>query len=101
MLYDAYACWRELAPAVERERTSLEDKVQYLTDKIRIQEMINEYAFACDSRGWDVLERLYDENIERVMKGWTRRSRVATTSSACMPSRLCPAARAWSHRRAT
>ncbi|MES2495749.1 MAG: nuclear transport factor 2 family protein [Pseudomonadota bacterium] len=69
MLYDAYACWRDLTPAVERERTTLEDKVDFLTDKIRIQEMINEYAFACDSRGWDVLERLYDENIERVMKG--------------------------------
>ena len=31
--------------------------------------MINEYAFACDSRQWDVLEELYDEDIERVMSG--------------------------------
>lgn len=69
MLFDAYKCWRELTPAVERERSTLEERVQFLSDKIRIQEMINEYAFACDSRAWDVLERLYDENIERVMKG--------------------------------
>ncbi|SFS10632.1 nuclear transport factor 2 family protein [Sphingomonas jatrophae] len=69
MLFDAYTRWRELTPDVERERTTLDAKVQYLTDKLRIQEMINEYAFACDSRRWDVLERLYDEDIERVMTG--------------------------------
>ncbi|MBO9696894.1 MAG: nuclear transport factor 2 family protein [Sphingopyxis sp.] len=69
MLHDAYACWRDLTPAIERERTSIEDKLQILSDKMRIQEMIHEYAFACDSRAWDVLERLYDANIERVMKG--------------------------------
>jgi hypothetical protein len=69
VLHDAYACWRDLTPAIERERTSIEDKLQILSDKMRIQEMIHEYAFACDSRAWDVLERLYDENIERVMKG--------------------------------
>jgi hypothetical protein len=69
MLYDAYKAWREIAPAVERERTTLEEKVQYLADKIRVQEMIHEYAFACDSRSWDVLERLYDPDIEREMTG--------------------------------
>lgn len=69
MLFEAYQTWRELTPASERARTTLEEQVQYLSDKIRIQEMINEYAFACDSRAWDVLERLYDEDIERVMKG--------------------------------
>lgn len=69
MLHDAYACWRDLTPAVERERTTPQDKLQFLSDKMRIQEMIHEYAFACDSRAWDVLERLYDANIERVMKG--------------------------------
>jgi hypothetical protein len=69
VLYDAYKAWRELTPEIERERTNVEDKIQFLSDKMRVQEMIHEYAFACDSRGWDTLERLYDENIERVMKG--------------------------------
>jgi len=69
VLYDAYTCWRELTPAIERPRTTVDEKLQFLSDKMRIQEMIHEYAFACDSRGWDILERLYDENIERVMTG--------------------------------
>ena len=69
MLADAYKKWRELAPARERKRESLEDKVQLVADKQRINEMIHEYAFACDSRGWDVLEQIYDENIERIMFG--------------------------------
>jgi hypothetical protein len=69
VLYDAYSRWRELTPAIERTRTTIDEKLQFLSDKTRIQEMIHEYAFACDSRGWDVLERLYDENIERVMTG--------------------------------
>jgi hypothetical protein len=69
MLADAYRKWRELAPRHERHRQTLEDKLQLVIDKQRIVEMINEYAFACDSRQWDVLEELYDENIERVMSG--------------------------------
>src|SRR6202142_1697420 len=69
MLSDAYKRWRELAPAHERGRSGLEEKLQLVIDKQRIVEMINEYAFACDSRQWDVLRELYDENIERVMSG--------------------------------
>jgi hypothetical protein len=69
MLADAYRKWRELAPRHERTRISEEDKLQLVIDKLRIIEMINEYAFACDSRYWDVLEELYDENIERIMTG--------------------------------
>ncbi len=69
MLADAYRQWRELAPLHERERDGVEDKLQLVIDKQRIVEMINEYAFACDSRTWSVLEELYDENIERVMSG--------------------------------
>jgi hypothetical protein len=69
MLADAYKKWRELAPRHERARTGAEDKLQFVIDKQRIIEMINEYAFACDSRFWDVLEELYDENIERIMTG--------------------------------
>lgn len=69
MLADAYRQWRELAPLHERERAGVEDKLQLVIDKQRIVEMINEYAFACDSRTWSVLEELYDENIERVMTG--------------------------------
>ncbi|HTJ62475.1 MAG TPA: nuclear transport factor 2 family protein [Alphaproteobacteria bacterium] len=69
MLADAYKKWRELTPRHERHRQTLEDKLQLVIDKQRIVEMINEYAFACDSRQWDVLEELYDENIERVMTG--------------------------------
>lgn len=68
-MYEAYAVWKQLAPATEKERTNPDEQVRYLLDKMRVQEMIHEYAFACDSRSWDVLERLYDENIERVMKG--------------------------------
>ncbi len=69
MLADAYRIWRETVPARERERQGLEDKLDLVIDKQRIIEMINEYAFACDSRQWDVLRELYDENIERVMSG--------------------------------
>jgi hypothetical protein len=69
VLSEAYKIWHETAPAVERERTTIDEKVQYLADKFRLGEMIHEYALACDSRSWDVLERLYDENIERVLKG--------------------------------
>ena len=69
MLADAYKKWRELTPRNERARTGTEEKLQLVIDKARIIEMINEYAFACDSRFWDVLEDLYDENIERVMSG--------------------------------
>jgi SnoaL-like domain len=69
MLADAYKKWRELTPRNERARTNLEDRLQLVIDKQRIIEMINEYAFACDSRFWDVLEDLYDENIERIMSG--------------------------------
>lgn len=69
MLADAYKKWREIAPRCERARTGAEDKLQFVIDKQRIIEMINEYAFACDSRFWDVLEELYDENIERIMTG--------------------------------
>lgn len=69
MLADAYRKWRELAPSHERQRHGLEEKLQLAIDKQRIAEMIHEYAFACDSRQWDVLEELYDENIERIMSG--------------------------------
>jgi hypothetical protein len=69
MLADAYGKWRELAPLHERARVGVEDKLQFVIDKQRIIEMINEYAFACDSRYWDVLQELYDENIERIMSG--------------------------------
>ncbi len=69
MLADAYRIWRELAPMHERARVGLEDKLDFVADKQRIVEMINEYAFACDSRRWDVLQELYDENIERIMSG--------------------------------
>jgi len=69
MLSDAYKIWRETVPVRERDRQVLEDKLTLVIDKQRIVEMINEYAFACDSRNWDVLLELYDENIERVMTG--------------------------------
>lgn len=69
MIWDAYAKWRELTPAEEAPRTTLEAKVDLIADKQRVTEMMHEYAFGCDSRAWDVLERLYDENIERTMKG--------------------------------
>ena len=70
MLADAYRKWRELTPRNEAARETPADKLQLVIDKARIVEMINEYAFACDSRFWDVLEQdLYDENIERVMFG--------------------------------
>lgn len=69
MLADAYRIWRETAPLHERERTGLEEKLQFVIDKQRIAEMIHEYAFACDSRRWDVLQELYDADIERVMSG--------------------------------
>jgi hypothetical protein len=69
MLGTPHQEWRKRAPAYERARTTLEEKVQLLSDKQRIEEMIHEYGFACDSAGWDVLQELYDENIEREMTG--------------------------------
>lgn len=68
MLADAYRKWRETVPAHERAREGA-DLIRLLADKQRIDEMMNEYAFACDSRQWDVLRGLYDENIERIMSG--------------------------------
>ena len=41
MLADAYQKWRELTPRHERVRQGLEEKLQLVIDKQRIQEMIN------------------------------------------------------------
>lgn len=69
MIYDAYRKWHEVTPKHERSRESVDDKVQYLIDKQRLVEIVHEYAFGCDSRNWDLLRELYDEDIERVMTG--------------------------------
>ena len=64
-----YDAWRSIAPRVERPRTTIEEKVQLLEDKRRLEELINEYGFACDNQGWDVLEEIYDDDIEREIGG--------------------------------
>lgn len=69
MIWDAYAKWRELVPMHEAVRTSIDDKLQFLSDKQRIVELVHEYAFACDSRRWDILGEIYDDDIERIMSG--------------------------------
>ena len=69
MLGAPYQEWKKIAPARERARTTVEEKVQLLEDKQRIEELINEYGFACDNQGWDMLQEIYDENIEREMTG--------------------------------
>ena len=69
MLGPAHEEWRKRAPVKERERKGTDEIVQLLADKRRIEEIISEYGMACDSKGWDVLEEIYDENIEREMTG--------------------------------
>lgn len=69
MLGAAYQEWKARAPAHERRRDTLEEKVELLADKRRIEEIINEYGFACDNQGWDMLQEIYDEDIEREMTG--------------------------------
>lgn len=69
MLGTPHEEWRKRAPRRERDRSGIEDRLQLLQDKQRIEEMIIEYGFVCDSAGWDILEELYDENIEREMTG--------------------------------
>ncbi len=69
MLGTPYEEWRKLAPRHERVRTATDEIVQLLADKQRIEEMIHEYGVACDSQGWDTLQEIYAENIERIMTG--------------------------------
>lgn len=69
MLGTSHEEWRKRVPAKERERKTTEELVQYLADKRRIEDIISEYGVACDSAGWDVLQEIYDENIEREMTG--------------------------------
>ena len=69
MLGTPWEEFRKRAPAKERERTGVDEQLQLLMDKRRIEEMIVEYGFACDFRTWDVLEELYDETIDREMTG--------------------------------
>lgn len=69
MIWDAYKIWRERVPFQERPRSTPEEQIQFLADKQRITELVHEYAFACDSRGWDILEEIYDADIERIMSG--------------------------------
>ena len=69
MLGTPYEEWRKRAVRRERPRTTTDEKVQLLEDKRRIEELICEYGIACDSQGWDTLQEIYDENIEREMTG--------------------------------
>ncbi len=69
MLGTPYEEFRKIAPHRERVRETTEDQVQLLADKQRIEEMIFEYGVACDSQGWDTLQEIYAEDIERIMTG--------------------------------
>ncbi|WP_411818219.1 nuclear transport factor 2 family protein [Hyphococcus sp. DH-69] len=69
MLADIYKTWREKTPLWERGRETDSERTNHLWNKQRIRDLVNEYAFACDSRSWDVLRKIYHEDIERIMKG--------------------------------
>lgn len=64
-----YDEWRATVPRTERARSTIEERVQLLEDKRRIEELIAEYGFACDNAGWGVLEEIYDDHIEREIGG--------------------------------
>jgi len=64
-----YDEWRATVPRAERPRVTIEEKVQLLEDKRRIEELIAEYGFACDNQGWDILDEIYDDDIEREIGG--------------------------------
>ena len=61
--------WNRLAPPTERKRTTMEDRLQLIEDKTRLEEMINEYGLACDYKMWNVLQRIYHEDVEREIGG--------------------------------
>lgn len=98
MIWDAYAKWRELVPMHEALRMSIDDKLQFLSDKQRIVELVHEYAFACDSRRWDILGEIYDDDIERIMSGTldeTVRGRDALIALHMTPRFPAPRASKW------
>jgi ketosteroid isomerase-like protein len=53
----------------ERERTTLDERVQLLEDKEAIRDVIMQYGFLCDAGRWDDLLKLYTDDIERVLAG--------------------------------
>jgi ketosteroid isomerase-like protein len=53
----------------ERERTTLEERVQLVEDKEAIRDVIMQYGFLCDAGRWDDLLELYTDDIERVLAG--------------------------------
>jgi hypothetical protein len=69
MLQDAYRIWSEKAPLWERQRETLEEKLEFMIDKQRIHDLVHEYALATDAKSWDVHQKLYHEDIERIMTG--------------------------------
>ncbi len=53
----------------ERERSTLEERLQLVEDKEAIRDVIMQYGFLCDAGRWDDLLELYTDDIERVLTG--------------------------------
>jgi hypothetical protein len=53
----------------EKERTTVEDRLQLAEDHRRIQDLVMAYGWLCDRRNWDELLDLYTDDFERRLGG--------------------------------
>jgi hypothetical protein len=53
----------------ERERKTLEERVQLLEDHLRISDLVMLYGWLCDRRDWDELLDHYTDDFERTLLG--------------------------------
>jgi hypothetical protein len=69
MTDDEIARLLEVVRLPERQRTTLEERVQLIEDRRRITDLVLAYGWLCDSRRWDELLDLYTDDFERVLLG--------------------------------
>lgn len=53
----------------ERERTTLEERVELLETRRAITDLVMRYGWLCDARRWDELLDCFTDDIERVLLG--------------------------------
>jgi hypothetical protein len=64
-----YEEFLKVAPAEERPRTTVEERMRLIEDRQAIAGMIDEYGLCCDAGWWERLTALYAEDIEREILG--------------------------------
>lgn len=53
----------------ERKRTTTEERLQAIEDKIAIRELMLAYGYLCDARRWHDLVEHFTEDVERLLGG--------------------------------